>query len=202
MNKRFDFPKIEWWRQNVVNKTDSKRFLKEHLYEYYLQKYMICRMFMPEKIAEIGVRWGYSAFSFLMASPQAAYTGFDMISGGYGGAAIDTFGYVGRLLNDNFPDVKVILRHADTRQLQSLDGPYDFIHIDGNHSQQACYHDIGMGMEACETGGIILIDDYVSHLTVKNAVDSFVKENAEQIECYFRMPSLTGEFILMKGKDT
>ena len=195
----FDFPKIDWWRQNIVYPNDSKRFLKEHLYEYYLEKYMICRMFMPKAIAEVGVRWGYSAFSFLCASPQAAYTGFDMINGGYGGVAIDTFGHVSKLLNDNFPDAKVVLHHADTRQIQSINGPYDFIHIDGNHSTQACYHDIQMAIEACENGGIILIDDYVLHMSVKNAVDSFIKKRAEQIDRYFRLPSLTGEFVLIKG---
>ncbi|GAH62544.1 unnamed protein product, partial [marine sediment metagenome] len=162
MDRQFDFPTIEWWRKNIVYPNDSKRFLKEHLYEYYLGKYMICRMFGPGAIAEIGVRWGYSAFSFLRAAPQAAYTGFDMISGGYGGATISTFGHVGQLLRDNFPQAKVTLRHADTRQLQSLGGPYDFIHIDGNHSEGACHHDIEMATEACRVGGMVLIDDYVS----------------------------------------
>ncbi len=196
--RSFDFPKIEWWRKNVVLPDDSRRFFKEHYYEYYLQKYVICRMFEPRAMAEIGVRWGYSAFSFLRAAPQASYTGFDIVNGGYGGAKMDTYSYVLGMLGDNFPDAKIDLRHINTSQVESLGGPYDFVHIDGDHKEAACYHDMKMALEACRAGGTILVDDYIKVDGVRRAVDSFVKENAGQIERYFRMPSLTGEFILIK----
>jgi len=158
-------------------------------------------MFMPKAIAEIGVRWGYSAFSLLKASPQASYTGFDIVNGGHGGAGTDTYSCVLSLLGDNFPEAEITLKHIDTQQVETLGGPYDFIHIDGNHSEKACEHDIEIGMEACRPGGTILIDDYVKIDSVKRAVDKFVKNNGGKIERYFRISSLTGEFILIKGKD-
>jgi len=199
MDRQFDFPKIEWWRENVLIENDSKRFFKQHYYEYYLGKYMVCRMFGPQAIAEVGVRWGYSAFSFLQAAPQASYTGYDLLKGGYGGAKVDTYDWVYEMLSRHFPQAKRIsLRHRDTRQLETLGGPYDFVHIDGNHREEACYHDIDMAMTACRAGGVVLVDDYVKVDGVKRAVDSYVKKNAGQIGRYFRMPSLTGEFILVR----
>ena len=201
MDRQFDFPRIEWWRKNVLIANDSKRFFKEHYYEYYLGKYMICRMFGPRAIAEIGVRWGYSAFSFLQAAPQASYAGYDLLNGGYGGANIDTYSQVTGMLSRHFPQASIKLSHSDTRRMESLGGPYDFVHIDGNHREEACYHDIEMALEACQAGGVVLIDDYVKVDGVKRAVDNFVKKNAGKIDRYFRQPSLTGEFILIKRKD-
>ena len=194
---KMDFPGIEWWRQNIVFADDSKRFFKRHFYDYYFEKYMICRHFAPAEIAEIGVRWGYSAFSFLCAAPEAAYTGFDIVTGEFGGAKTDTFAYVNLMLKQNFPDARIELRHCDTRQLKELGGYFDFIHVDGNHRENHCLHDIEMAMTACRPGGCVLIDDYTAIAGVKRAVDGYVKKNAGVIKRYHVMPSLTGEFIMV-----
>jgi len=194
----FDFPKIEWWRENVLMETDSKRFFKRHYYEYYLQKYIMARMAGPTAICEIGVRWGYSAYSFLLAAPQASYLGLDIENGGCGGAKLNTFPYVGKLLGDNFPKARVDLRHINTSQIRSLSGYYDFVHVDGDHHEQNCYHDMEMALDACISGGVVLVDDYISIDGVKRAVNNFVRDNEKEIERWFLVPSLTGEFVMVK----
>lgn len=201
MNGQFDFPTIEWWRENVVYPSDQEQYFKRHFYEYYLQKYMIALMFQPKTIAEIGVRYGYSAFSFLQASPEASYIGYDISEGSHGGVKGDTFEYAWPMLNKSFPDAIIMLLHTDTRKLDSLDGKFDFIHIDGDHSEKGCENDLELALKACYAGGAILVDDYDYIDGVKRAVDNFVEKNDNKIERYFRMPSLRGEFILIKGKD-
>ena len=192
-----NFPAIELWRTGVVLAGD-KRFCKEHLYNYYFGKFLIANAFGPKAIAEIGVRWGYSAFSFLCASPAASYTGFDMIGGGHGGAKENTFARVNLMLKEHFPDAKVTLEHCDTRRAAELGGPYDFVHVDGNHTQDACRHDIELAMAALGPGGVILIDDYTAIEGVKKAADGYVKDNQGLIERRHIVPSLTGELIIIK----
>lgn len=201
MNGQFDFPTIEWWQDNVVYPSEKNQYFKRHFYEYYLQKYMIARIFQPETIAEIGVRYGYSAFSFLQASPEASYVGYDILQGSHGGVKGDTFEYARPMLNKYFPHAIIMLLHADTRERDSLDGKFDFIHIDGDHSEKGCHHDIEMALEACNAGGAVLIDDYDYIAGVKRAVDNFIKNNDNKIEIHFRMPSLRGEFVLIKRKN-
>lgn len=194
----FNFPHIDWYRKNILIATEQTQFYKNHYYEYYLQKHIIAMLYRPKKIAEIGVRWGYSAFSFLSASPQAEYTGFDMIGGGHGGAKVDTYMYVDGLLNKNFPDAKINLVYQNTQELKEMPSKYDFIHIDGDHSTNAVSHDMAIGWQALIPGGVMLIDDDVKIKGVRAAVDKFLKKHFDLLDYFYRMPSLTGEVIIRK----
>ena len=53
--------------------------LGQQVFRQYEIKYQICKEVNPSKIAEIGVRAGYSAWTFLQASPDAEYIGFDAV---------------------------------------------------------------------------------------------------------------------------
>lgn len=193
-----DFPDYQWWRRNVVLEGD-KRFFKKHYYDYYFEKYLIANAFCPMAIAEIGVRWGYSAYSFLRAAPRADYTGFDIINGGHGGAKQDTFARVHLMLSQHFPCAGITLKHADTQKLNSLGDTYDFVHVDGDHTEAGCLHDIKLAFEACVGGGVVLVDDYTNIDGVKRAADKFVKDNDNNIKQCHLIPSVTGEFLIIKG---
>lgn len=192
-----DFVTIEKWRQDVLAPGDEK-FGRPDFYEYYREKFRICLLYEPKSIAEIGVRWGYSAFAFLCASPAASYIGYDLIGGGHGGVKVDTFGRVEKLLSDHFPDSGIILVHADTRTLDSLGGPYDFIHVDGNHSALAAIHDMEIAIKSLVPGGVMLIDDYEYIAGVKVAADRFILNNRQLIEQFYTVPSLRGEMIIRR----
>jgi len=193
------FPDIDTWRRTVVKPGDDVQYLRPEFYEYYRTKYEICREAEPESICEIGVRFGYSAYSFLSAVPGAFYCGFDIIAGTHGGAkGVDTFGYVYKLLTENFPDAVVFLKHCDTRKIDSLGGPYDFIHVDGDHSGAGCGHDLKLALLACSAGGTILVDDYNYIKGVTMACDEFAERNADELAGIESRHSLRGELILKK----
>ena len=197
-NKIFNFPHRDTWRKDVLIATEQTRFHKKHYYDYYLQKYLIASLYQPKRIAEIGVRWGYSAFSFLCASPTASYAGFDIVGGGHGGANIDTFGYVGKMLAVHYPNAKVDLVYQNTQQLNKMPGKYDFIQVDGNHKEDCVLHDMEIAWDALVPGGVMLIDDDINIAGVTRAVDRFIGAFTKIFDYYYRMPSLTGEVIIRK----
>jgi len=194
-----DFPAIEMWR-SIVLAPGEEKFGRRDFYEYYREKFRICRLCGPASIAEIGVRWGYSAFAFLCAAPGASYTGFDLIGGGHGGVADDTFPRVAELLEQNFPGSKIDLIHADTRTLESLGGSFDFIHVDGNHSIMAVAHDLKIAFESLSPGGVLLVDDYDYIGGVKVATNGFVLGKRDKIEQFYTVESLRGEMVIRRKK--
>jgi len=196
-----DFPDRDTWASAVVH-PDEPGFAAPKFYDYYRLKYEIAREAAPRSICEIGVRYGYSAWSFLRAAPWASYLGYDLQRGTHGGVkGADTFPRVAALLAREFPLAAVTLRRADTRRLDTLGGPYDFIHVDGDHSEAGCYHDLELAWAACAAGGTILTDDIDYIAGVKRAVERFCRDHgADPIAVSF-VPSLRGECVIVKGGD-
>jgi len=193
------FPDIATWRRTVVKPGDLPQYLRQDFYDYYKSKFEIALSVKPSSIGEIGVRWGYSAFSFLCAAPAAHYIAFDIIAGTHGGArGLDTFDYVRTMLSGHFPRAIIDLRHQDTRKLRDIAGPYDFVHVDGDHSEDAARHDIWMALQACRPGGVVLVDDYNYIAGVTRAADYIIKGAGELIGHIETRPSLRGELILTK----
>lgn len=198
-NQSSGFPDIITWQNIVVREDDDRQYKRKDFYDYYKTKYEICLQAKPISIAEIGVRWGYSAYSFLSAVPGAFYCGFDIIAGTHGGAkGVNTFDYVYELLGNNFPNATVILKHCDTRKISRLGGPFDFVHVDGDHGEAGCYHDLELALMACRPGGMILVDDYNYIRGVTAACERFADENAGFFTGVESRHSLRGEFILRK----
>lgn len=193
---RMSFPSKQQWP--AILAPGDERFAADKFYEYYRVKYGIAAELKPDRIAEIGVRYGYSACAFLSAMPEAAYTGFDKIGGGHGGVAGDTFEFVRPLLSGRFPSAQIDLIHADSQTLDSLGGPYDLIHIDGDHTERGCSHDLRLAFDATAAGGSILVDDYDYIAGVSEAVDKFVDQNAAAISRHYYRRSLRGEYIIEK----
>src|SRR5438477_11758442 len=75
---RFDFRKF-------ANPADPLSRLFEEWVPYYRLKFCIAKVLQPESILEIGVRFGYSARTFLEASPSATFLGIDLDSDSFGG---------------------------------------------------------------------------------------------------------------------
>lgn len=192
-----EFPTIENWRKILV--PGDEKFGKPEFYEYYKTKYEIAKRFHPEHIAEIGVRWGYSAYAFLCACPVSSYSGFDMISGGHGGVKDDTFDYVKQLLENSFSESLIKLFHIDTRKLDILGTGFDFIHIDGNHTESGAYHDMEISFKSLNSGGVLLVDDFTYIAGVARAVRQFVKDYNSYIKSTEEIESIRGEYIIIKN---
>jgi len=132
---------------------------------YYKSKFEIAKFLQPKTICEIGVRAGYSAFSFLSAVPKAKYTGIEIDGNKHGG--IKGFINHAEKILKHF-DIEIII--TDSQQLKKLPGQYDLIHIDGDHSYQGCKHDLELSLHA---GKYILVDDYDLIPDVRGACEAF-----------------------------
>ncbi len=199
------FPTLDYWRRKIVAPGDES-FKEKRFYDYYRTKYEIALEIEPKRICEIGVRFGYSAFALICGAPSAQiFIGVDMLGGGHGGVRENTFPHVHEMLDREFPDVAIFLAHQDTRTLGSLPGLYlafppalDFIHVDGDHSEAGCLHDLMLAFLAVLPGGTILVDDYTYIAGVTRAVDKFVVDCAAHIESHYCKKSLRGEYIIKR----
>ena len=174
------FPSFEDWKQTVLNPADTKwwRFDTPEWYAYYKDKYRICRSFQPERILEIGVRFGYSAYSFLTAAPGATLLGVDGSDPKFGGWDEPTMPWASSNLQTAFPN-RFSYVIADTQAPdfdKSLLIPhFDFIHIDACHTLEGCTNDL----ETClpKASRVILVDDYMECPGVQIAVDQFCQKH-------------------------
>lgn len=191
------FPDMEWFARNVIKEGDNRQYGQKRFYDYYKTKYEIALKYRPSRIAEIGVRLGYSAFAFLWACPWfAVYTGFDIIKGSHGGVEGDNFPFVKKMLGRHFESARINLIHGDTQLLKGLGADYDFIHIDGDHSYKGCMHDLEIAKASLRQGGIILIDDYDYVKTVKKATGDFLIKYDDEIKSSEFYKSIRGECVI------
>jgi len=88
-------------------------------------------------------------------------------------------------LNSN----KIIIKKGLSKDiLQTLQCEYDFIYIDGDHSEAAVWDDAILSFNILKINGIMLFDDYlwnVGDKSPKNAVDRFIKEYTDKIKILF-----------------
>jgi hypothetical protein len=194
------FPSFEDWKQTVLNPADTKwwRFDTPEWYAYYKDKYRICRSFQPERILEIGVRFGYSAYSFLKASEDtgAMLYGIDGSDPKFGGWDEPTMPWTEAHLQVLFPhrfqafvtDTQI----PDFTIRQVLDTTFDFIHIDACHTLEGCTNDLMNVLP--HASRVILVDDYLECPGVQIAVDQF----CQKYELFLLTgQSLRGEAVIL-----
>jgi len=157
----------------------------------YAAKHAIALELQPGSILEIGVRAGYSALAFLSACPKARYVGLDAENGRHGGQGGPWTPWAKGLLEPYSAEIAVV----DTQESDSLTrlwarrtadfplpiqvlvfGPFDLIHVDGDHSEAGCLHDLRLSLPALAQDGAILVDD-MNLGGVRRAVDRFTEEN-------------------------
>jgi predicted O-methyltransferase YrrM len=196
--------------------TATPERIKEYK-EYYPIKYHILKEHLEKTgekdpvIGEIGVRAGYSAWTFMNACPNATYIGFDACSGTHGGQGGQDGSFMRWAHHILVPfhqsGANIYLIELDTQTVdvldvngQTLEDILDFIHLDGDHSEDGIYHDLDLGFKAVKTGGLILVDDidYISE--VKRGVDKWLKKMGDKVESEYRK-SLRGEMIITKLKE-
>jgi len=191
------FPDFEAWKE-YIHPIDRNKNLQQR-YEYYRNKYDMLSEIECSKMCEIGVRYGYSAISFLTAHPIAEYMGIDWISGEHGGVQEDTFRYVYPMLAKEFPEAVISLVHANTQEMVSLPtNEFDFIHIDGDHTYEGAGWDMRIAWESLKHGGMMLIDDYKALKEIQHAVNDFIISRGDQIKQYNLVDTFRGDFRIWK----
>ncbi len=175
---------------------DRKRI--DQYKEYYKVKYDICKKQNPDYIVEIGVRAGYSAWTFLQACPDAEYVGYDANNGTHGGQGGKDGKYFQWTKKILFP-YKHILFNLDTQKVDELP-PKDvgLFHVDGDHTTKGVQHDLDLAYKAISDTGLILIDDITYIDTVKKGVDKWINKMGDKITSEF-VESLRGEMIIRKN---
>lgn len=144
----------------------------------YAAKERVARLAQPKRILEIGVRAGYAAAAFLHACPDAVYVGIDKqndphISFG------DYLDYARAMLARQYPQAAAEIRVADSQEAatwQAIAGPFDLIHIDGDHFGDGPSLDLQYAAQALAPGGCILVDDYMLVPDVRAAAERFLSE--------------------------
>lgn len=172
----------------------------EQYKKYYKIKYDICKAQNPKRIAEIGVRCGYSAWTFLQACPAATYFGFDANNGAHGGKGGEDGQYF-KWSKKILKQYKAIFQEIDTQFVSDLYlRDIDFFHIDGDHTIKGVIHDLYLAFMSISDNGLILIDDYTYIEEVKKGIDKWITRNFNFITVEF-IPSLRGEMLIRRNKN-
>ena len=188
------------FNKGILYPKDHKSFKRLNEYkEYYKVKYSLCKQYNPKVIAEIGVRAGYSAWSFMQACPDALYIGIDANNGTHGGQGGESgcyFKWAEHLLQPyNYKLVEM-----DTQKVNSLDlKDVDFFHVDGDHTSLGVQHDLDLALKVLSKDGVILVDDITYLDTVNDGVKIWLNNNEDVVDSKF-VPSLRGEMLIYKKK--
>lgn len=172
---------------------DELSYLFSQWVDYYKMKFAICNLIKPKNILEIGVRYGYSAVTFLKAAPHASYIGIDNDSATFGGST-GAFHWAKKITEGHKADFLL----SDTQKMKSLPGTfYDLIHIDGQQDGDGTFHDLEM---ALEKGRYILVDGFF--WSTENMLSStfFMKKYSRFFEYSVIIPGYAGD-LLIKTKD-
>lgn len=115
--------------------------------------YDVARKYAPTKIAEIGVRCGYSAWAMLQAMPDAEFYGYDNYSYKPKEVCECAQEYLLEGYNWNVWEM-------DSQKIKQINiENIDLFHVDGDHSYAGCYHDLELAYKSIAKNGVILVDD-------------------------------------------
>jgi predicted O-methyltransferase YrrM len=167
--------------RDIICPKDAKSLDRYEAYrEQYRVKYDLAKRFNPKRILEIGVRAGYSAYAFLSACPYAAYTGIDAENGTHGGEGGPWMWWARKLLGDR----NATFIEADSQEMAGIQGTYDFIHIDGDHTTIGLLHDLSICWPAMSESGVILVDDY-----------DYLKPVQQGCDIWNKRPDVRSEYV-------
>lgn len=168
---------------------DPLEYLFPEWIKYYQLKYAISKAIQPESILETGVRFGYSAITFLEASPNACYVGIDIDSESYGGVkgAID---WAEKIMKEYKTEFII----EDTTKMKSFPGDfYDLIHVDAQQDGDGTFGDLE---KALEKGRYILVDGYFWSNPNMLSSTYFLEKYKEFIEYALVIPGYAGELLI------
>lgn len=157
--------------------------------------------FKPQKIGEIGVRFGYALACLAGGSIRAGRAaGFGCELHGWDNESYEPDCLAIAAHNLAQISDRVHLHRASTRDLATLGiGGFDLFHVDGDHTEAGAMHDMALAWEALAvappSGGAMLVDDYHFLPAVRNAVVRWAQENRLS---YAVLPTFRGTAIFKK----
>jgi predicted O-methyltransferase YrrM len=180
--------------------TANKKRIQQYK-DYYKIKYQLCKEQNPKLIVEIGVRAGYSAWTFLQACPNAKYIGIDANNGkhgGQGGKDGSFFKWARRILADYDAElIEIDTQKTDKLKIKNV----DFFHVDGDHTSRGVQHDLDLAYNCLSENGMILVDDITYIADVRDGVYKWLDKMASEVTSKF-VKSLRGEMIIKKRQSS
>lgn len=147
-------------------------------YEHYAQWAGLVK---PRRYCEIGVAYGWSVMAVLAGWPKIEE--IHLIDNEL--YQIDLKESVGKIMaffnsikkNGQRPPHITWLK-VDTKKLTKIGMPgfFDMVHVDGEHSDGAVYHDLHLALEALTPKGTIIVDDF---RLVGHGIEKFEKDHPE-----------------------
>jgi predicted O-methyltransferase YrrM len=165
---------------------------------YMAFKWAVARVLQPGRILEIGVGSGVSACAFLKACPNASYLGLDncAMERERGGPSLTARA---QELLGRFGDASVV--EVDSQSLDQLyGGPYDFIHVDGDHRKDACAHDVHLAWYALADSGFLLVDDARDTAVATGTFEAINRIRGGSLDWAYFEDTWTGSILIRKEK--
>jgi predicted O-methyltransferase YrrM len=162
------------WITNDENLGDDW-LLNDSYYPLYHQIYNSLGENMTNpKLLEIGVRTGYSAIVFAKAlKSKCKYIGIDPNI--YIKEGLEITKKSIKILQEEIEGFESILiqGYSSSTNIQStinLNGPYEFIHIDGEHTYLGKLIDLYIARNNITRNGFVLVDDVSHHKMIQDAI--------------------------------
>jgi predicted O-methyltransferase YrrM len=153
------------------------------------------------KFLEIGSFEGYSANYFISNFLRGYNSTITCVDPWikYSESTISKFDHADHLMNENTYNIfmnntrnnrnKIIIKRGLSKDiLPTLHREYDFIYIDGDHSEEAVWVDAVLSFDILKINGIIIFDDYLwtcGDTITKRGIDKFIQEYSSKIKMLF-----------------
>jgi len=175
--------------KKYANPHDELEYLFDEWLPMYRMKYAICKALQPKTILEIGVGYGYSAITFLEASPAAFYFGIDNDTDTYGGSK-GAINWAKQITQD----YNAYFLISDTQRMNNLPGiHYDLIHIEEKQEGDRTFHNLELALSKATW---ILVEGYFGLKENMFSATQFIKKYSRHIEYAHIIPGYSGELLL------
>jgi predicted O-methyltransferase YrrM len=159
---------------------------------YMAFKYAVAKVLQPKRICEIGVCSGVGALAFLAACPDAEYLGIDISDGRLVQRASEL------LIERGYG---ATIEIADSQKLAELRyGPYDLVHVDGDHHRECAKHDVILAWNSLAPSGYILVDDSRDNAVAAGVFDALVELRPGSTDWAYFEDTWTGSILIGKEK--
>lgn len=202
------FPAYETWlaqvihpRERIATRNSPWCFESPAWHRFYRGKHDLAQTLHPERILEIGVRYGYSAHAFLSAfswGRQPVFVGIDSNDPAHNAMGEPTLHWAHTMLTSTIPGATIELHTVNTRLRDFRSAIPGFVadltHIDADHSYHGALDDMAKAWDV--TARAMLVDDYLGCPSVHDAVDAFVRSTGAHM---LTSPQGFGEALLLKN---